>query len=118
MSAAAPLQTADPTTPHRFRSVTLGSCTAKLSRLPPEQLRSEDDLVKRATIRAIGISAGTAIPKPMLEGYHLGEGDTRLRVEREEGILIPPLDPGFEEAMAVYAEGAMKYRNALGALAR
>lgn len=54
----------------------------------------------------------------MLERYHLSEGDTIHLVETEEGILITPFDPDFEEAMAVYAEGAKKYRNALRELAK
>jgi putative addiction module antidote len=75
-------------------------------------------MAKQTTIRAIGNSAGTTIPKPMLERYHLGEGDTIHLVETEEGILITPFDPDFEEAMAIYAEGAKKYRNALRELAK
>ena len=49
---------------------------------------------------------------------HLGEGDTIHLIETEEGILITPFDPDFEEAMALYAEGAKKYRNALRELAK
>lgn len=73
---------------------------------------------KQTTIRAIGNSAGTTIPKAMLERYHLGEGDTIHLVETEEGILITPFDPDFEEAMAIYAEGAKQYRNAMRELAK
>jgi putative addiction module antidote len=75
-------------------------------------------MVKQTTIRAIGNSAGTIIPKPLLERYHLAEGDTVHLVETEEGILITPFDPGFEEAMEIYAEGAKKYRNAMRELAK
>ncbi len=73
---------------------------------------------KQTTIRAIGNSAGTTIPKPMLERYHLAEGDNVHLVETEEGILITPFDPAFEEAMAIYAEGAKRYRNAMRQLAK
>ena len=73
---------------------------------------------KQTTIRAIGNSAGTTIPKPMLERYHLGEGDTVHLVETEEGILITPFDPNFDEAMEIYAEGARRYRNAMRELAK
>lgn len=75
-------------------------------------------MTKQTTIRAIGNSAGTTIPKPMLERYHLGEGDAVHLVETEEGILITPFDPDFEEAMAIYAEGAKQYRNAMRELAK
>jgi len=73
---------------------------------------------KQTTIRAIGNSAGATIPKPMLERYHLAEGDSVHLVETEEGILITPFDPAFEEAMAIYAEGAKRYRNAMRELAK
>jgi len=69
-------------------------------------------------IRAIGNSAGTTIPKAMLERYHLAEGDTIHLVETEEGILITPFDPEFSEAMKIYAEGAKRYQNAMRELAR
>jgi putative addiction module antidote len=73
---------------------------------------------KATTIRAIGNSAGTTIPKPMLERYHLGVGDPIHLVETEDGILITPFDPSFEEAMEIYAEGAKQYRNAMRELAK
>ena len=73
---------------------------------------------KQTTIRAIGNSAGTTIPKPMLERYHLSKGDAVHLVETEEGILITPFDPAFEETMAIYAEGAKRYRHAMRELAK
>ncbi len=73
---------------------------------------------KKTTIRAIGNSAGTTIPKPMLERYHLGEGDTVHLIETEEGILITPFDPDVDKAMEIYAEGAKRYRNAMRKLAK
>lgn len=68
-------------------------------------------------IRAIGNSAGTTIPKPMLERYHLSEGDPVHLIELENGILVTPFDPDFEEALEVYEEGAKQYRNAMRELA-
>lgn len=73
---------------------------------------------KETTIRAIGNSAGTTIPKPLLERYHLAEGDRVFLVETDEGILITPFDPDFDEAMKIYAEGARRYRNAMRELAK
>jgi putative addiction module antidote len=73
---------------------------------------------KVTTIRAIGNSAGTTIPKAMLERYRLAEGDRVHLVETDEGILITPFDPAFAEAMALYDEGARKYRNAMRELAK
>lgn len=73
---------------------------------------------KETTIRAIGNSAGTTIPKAMLDRYRLAEGDRVHLVETEEGILITPFDPEFAEAMTIYAEGAKRYRNAMRELAK
>lgn len=75
-------------------------------------------MTKQATIRAIGNSAGTTIPKAMLERFRLSEGDRVHLIETEAGILITPFDPDFAEAMEIYAEGAKQYRNAMRELAR
>ena len=75
-------------------------------------------MAKQTTIRAIGNSAGTTIPKPLLERYHLAEGDTVHLIETDEGILITPFDPAFQEAMEIYTEGAKRYRNAMRELAK
>jgi putative addiction module antidote len=77
-----------------------------------------DFMTRETTIRAIGNSAGATIPKAMLERYRLAEGDRVHLVEREDGILITPFDPTFAEGMAIYDEGARKYRNAMRELAR
>lgn len=72
---------------------------------------------KDTTIRAIGNSAGTTIPKAMLERYHLSESDRVHLLALEDGILITPFDPDFAEALEIYEEGAKEYRNALRELA-
>jgi putative addiction module antidote len=74
-------------------------------------------MTRETTIRAIGNSAGTTIPKAMLERYKLKEGDRVHLIETENGILISPFDPDFAEAMSVYEEGAARYRNAMRELA-
>jgi putative addiction module antidote len=75
-------------------------------------------MTKETTIRAIGNSAGATIPKAMLERYRIAEGDRVHLIETEDGILITPFDPAFADAMAIYEEGAKKYRNAMRELAR
>jgi putative addiction module antidote len=72
---------------------------------------------KETTIRAIGNSAGTTIPKAMLDRYRLATGDRVHLVETEEGILITPFDRDFTEAMEIYSEGAKRFRNAMRELA-
>ena len=74
-------------------------------------------MTRETTIRAIGNSAGATIPKAMLERYRLTEGDRVHLVETREGILITPYDPDFADAMAIYGEGAKRYRNAMRELA-
>lgn len=73
---------------------------------------------KETTIRRIGNSAGLTIPKDMLDRQHLSEGDQVHIIETEHGLLITPFDPDFEDAMAIYEEGAKTYRNALRELAQ
>ena len=75
-------------------------------------------MTKETTIRAIGNSAGTTIPKGMLEQLHLAEGDRVYLVEVDEGILLTPFDPAFAEAMKLYEEGSRSYRNAMRELAK
>ncbi len=75
-------------------------------------------MAKQSTIRAIGNSAGTTIPKAMLERFRLAEGDRIHLVETDDGILITPFDPDFADAMKIYAEGAARYRNAMRELAK
>ena len=75
-------------------------------------------MTKATTIRSIGNSAGTTIPKAMLQRYHIAEGDRVHLVETPDGILITPFEPDFSEAMDLYEEGARTYRNAMRELAR
>ena len=73
---------------------------------------------KTQTLKKIGGSVATVLPKTMLDRFHLGAGDTVYVVETEEGLLITPYDPEFAAAMAAYERGAKKYRNALHQLAK
>lgn len=75
-------------------------------------------MVRRQTLKKIGGSVATVLPKSMLERFHLEAGDTVSVVETREGLLITPFDPDFADAMAAYARGARKFRNALRQLSR
>ena len=75
-------------------------------------------MAKTQTLKRIGGSVGTILPKSMLERFHLGAGDRVFVVETEEGLLITPFDPDFAEALEAYERGAKKYRNALRELAK
>lgn len=73
---------------------------------------------RRQTLKKIGGSVATVLPKNMLERFNLEAGDEVMVVETDQGILVTPYDPAFEEAMKHYARGAKKFRNALRELAR
>ena len=73
---------------------------------------------RRQTLKKIGGSVATVLPKSMLERFHLEAGDEVLVVETDKGLLVTPFDPEFEEAMKNYTHIAKKYRNALRELAR
>ncbi len=75
-------------------------------------------MTRETTIRGIGNSAGTTIPKAMLQRYRMAEGDRVHLIETPDGILITPFDPDFAEAMELYDQGARAYKNAMRELAK
>jgi antitoxin MazE len=75
-------------------------------------------MIRSVTLRKMGGSIGTTLPKDLAERLHLDAGDQVFVVPTERGLLITPCDPAFEKAMAAYRRGARKYRNALRELAK
>ena len=75
-------------------------------------------MVRRQTLKKIGGSVATVLPKTKLDRFHLAAGDEIYVVETSDGLLITPFDPEFADAMAAYARGAKKFRNALRTLAK
>ena len=75
-------------------------------------------MIKRQTLKKIGGSVATVLPKSMLDRFHLEAGDEVMIVETDKGLLVTPFDPDFQEAMEIYARGARKYRNAMRELAK
>jgi putative addiction module antidote len=75
-------------------------------------------MVKRQTLKRVGGSVATVLPKSMLDRFHLDAGDEVTVIETREGLLITPFDPDFAAAMDAYDRGAKKYQNALRQLAR
>ena len=59
---------------------------------------------KEIKLQRAGGSSAVALPKAMLERFHLERGDTAYVVATEEWILITPFDPTFGRTMAL-AEG-------------
>ncbi len=74
-------------------------------------------MIKKVKARKMGGSIGATLPKEMVERLHIEEGDELTVVETDDGLLLTPYDPSFDEAMAAYERGAKKYRNALRKLA-
>lgn len=75
-------------------------------------------MTREVTLRRVGGSVGTTLPKDMAQRFHLNPGDRILAVETELGILLTPYDPETERALAIAARMARKYRNALRELAK
>lgn len=75
-------------------------------------------MVREITLRQVGGSIGATLPKDMAERLHLAVGDRILAVETERGILLSPYDPDVEAGLALAAEAARKFRNALRELAK
>ena len=69
-------------------------------------------------LRQAGGSIAATLPKDMADRLHLAAGDTVLAIETERGILLTPYDPETEAALAIAAEVAGTYRNALRELAK
>jgi len=75
-------------------------------------------MVRKITLRQVGGSIGATLPKDMADRLHVRPGDEVFAIETEQGILLTPYDPAFENAMAAYERTAAKYRNALRELAK
>lgn len=75
-------------------------------------------MIKEVSVRQMGGSVGTTLPKEMAEHLQLEPGDRLFAIETSEGILLTPYDPEFAAAFAAYRHGAKRYRNALAELAR
>jgi putative addiction module antidote len=75
-------------------------------------------MVRSVTLRKVGGSLTATLPKAMVERLQLEAGDEVLAVETDRGILLTPFDPDTEEAIAIAAKAAKKYRHALRELAK
>ncbi len=75
-------------------------------------------MVREITLRQVGGSIGATLPKDMADRLHLAVGDRVLAVETERGILLSPYDPEVEAGLALAADAAKKFRNALRELAK
>jgi putative addiction module antidote len=75
-------------------------------------------MTKELTLRQAGGSVSATLPKAMADRLRLEPGDRVLAIETDRGILLTPYDPDIEDALAIAAKAARKYRNALRELAK
>jgi antitoxin MazE len=75
-------------------------------------------MVRELTLRQVGGSIGSTIPKDMADRLHLEAGVRVLAVETDRGILLTPYDPDVEAGLAVAADAARRFRHAFRELAK
>jgi putative addiction module antidote len=74
-------------------------------------------MIKKITLRQAGGSVTATLPKEIVERLQVASGDVMYAVETEQGILLTPYDPDFEDAMAAFQDVRKQYRNTLRKLA-
>ncbi len=74
-------------------------------------------MIREITLRQAGGSITATLPKDMMDRLQLGPGDRMFAVETENGVLLTPYDPHFDEAMKAFQEVRRQYRNTLRKLA-
>lgn len=70
------------------------------------------------TLRRVGGSVGTTLPKEMVDRLDLAAGDRVLAIETEAGILLTPYTEELEADLDATRRAARQYRDALRVLAR
>lgn len=70
------------------------------------------------TLRRVGGSVGTTLPKEMVDRLDLAPGDRVLAMETEQGILLTPYTEDLEAELSATRRAARRYRAALRELAR
>ncbi len=72
----------------------------------------------KTAVRRVGNSLGITLPKTIVDNYRLSAGDELHLVETNEGVVLTPFDPKFEQWAKAYERSNKKYRNTLKALAK
>ncbi|HTX19336.1 MAG TPA: AbrB/MazE/SpoVT family DNA-binding domain-containing protein [Bacteroidota bacterium] len=72
----------------------------------------------KTSVRRVGNSLGITLPKTIVENYRLSVGDELHLVETEDGVVLTPFDPKFQEWAKAYDKTNKRYRNTLKALAK
>lgn len=74
-------------------------------------------MARAITLRRVGGSVGTTLPKEMVDRLDLAAGDRVLAIETEQGILLTPYTEDLEADLASTRRAAKRYREALRELA-
>jgi len=69
-------------------------------------------------LRKVGNSLGVVLPKEALAHLKIGEGDTIMLTETQDGMRLTAGNPEFAKTMAVFEGLNRRYRNALRELAK
>lgn len=75
-------------------------------------------MAKKLTVRKMGGSLGTTLPKEVTDRLQVRDGDVLYAVEREDGVLLTPYDPDFADAVEAFDIIRRQYRNTFRALAK
>jgi len=74
-------------------------------------------MVREITLRRAGGSVTATLPKDMADRLHIGPGDKVYAIETDQGVLLTPYDPSFEDAVNAFEQVRRQYRNTLKRLA-
>ena len=77
----------------------------------------EVNMVREITLRQAGGSLTATLPKDIADRLNVRAGDRMYVVETDQGVLLTPYDPSFEEALRAFDEVRRDYRNTLRKLA-
>lgn len=70
-------------------------------------------MVREITLRQAGGSVTATLPKDIADRLHVQAGDKVHVIETEDGVLLSPYDPDFEDAVNAFEEVRRQYRNTL-----
>lgn len=70
-------------------------------------------MVREITLRQAGGSVTATLPKDIADRLHVRAGDKVHVIETEDGVLLSPYDPDFEDAVNAFEEVRRQYRNTL-----
>ncbi|MCC6467930.1 MAG: AbrB/MazE/SpoVT family DNA-binding domain-containing protein [Alphaproteobacteria bacterium] len=69
-------------------------------------------------IRKVGNSYGVILPKEVLARLKIGDGDSVVLTETQEGYQLATTDEVFEAGLKAYERTRKRYRNTLRELAK